>query len=106
MELNEYIKQKRSTLAASSVVKYTSILRSLYYRVIKSKDIDTDKFNDSKTILEYLKDIPANKRKTILIDLVIITDNDKYRSQMNDDVKKYNEDISTNRSPFHNKRLG
>jgi integrase len=95
MELSEYIKHKRPTLSASSIVTYTSILRSLYFKVFHSKDIDTKKFDDSKIILEYLKDVPANKRKTTLSALVVITDNDKYRHQMNDDVKEYNRDIST-----------
>ena len=95
MELSEYIKHKRPTLSASSIVTYTSILRSLYFKVFHSKDIDTKKFDDSKTILEYLKDVPANKRKTILSALVIITDDSKYRNQMLTDVKQYNKDIST-----------
>ena len=95
MELNEYIKQKRPTLADSSVVTYTSILRSLYGRVFKSKDIDVSKYDDTTAILSALKDITPNKRKTILSALVIITDNPKYREQMMDDIKQYNKDIAT-----------
>jgi len=95
MELPEYIKHKRPNLAASSIVTYTSILRGLYFKVFKSRDIDFKKYDDTKAILDYLKDVPANKRKTTLSALVIITDNDKYRTQMNDDVKQYNSDIST-----------
>jgi hypothetical protein len=63
--------------------------------VFNSRDIDFKRYDDSKTILEYLSEVPPNKRKTILSALVIITDNDKYRSQMNDDVKQYNKDIAT-----------
>ena len=88
MELKDFIKNKRPTLADSSVVTYTSILRSLYYRVFGSKDIDPDKFNDTGAILSALKDITPNKRKTILSALVIITDNPKYREQMMDDIKQ------------------
>ena len=95
MELSDYIRSKRPTLAASSIVTYASILRSLFFKVFKSRDIDFKRYDDSKTILEYLSEVPPNKRKTILSALVIITDNDKYRSQMNDDVKQYNKDIAT-----------
>jgi integrase len=95
MELSEYIKHKRPTLAASSIVTYASILRGLYYRVFNSRDIDFKKYDDSKTILEYLKDLAPNKRKTILSAVYIITDNDKYRNQMIQDCKAYSKDIST-----------
>ena len=95
MELSDYIRSKRPTLAASSIVTYASILRSLFFKVFNSRDIDFKRYDDSKTILEYLSEVPPNKRKTILSALVIITDNDKYRSQMNDDVKQYNKDIAT-----------
>jgi hypothetical protein len=95
MELSDYIKSKRPALAASSIVTYASILRSLFFKVFNSRDIDFKRYDDSKTILEYLSEVPPNKRKTILSALVIITDNDKYRSQMNDDVKQYNKDIAT-----------
>lgn len=95
MELSEYIKHKRPTLAASSIVTYASTLRGLYYRVFNSRDIDFKKYDDSKTILEYLKDLAPNKRKTILSAVYIITDNDKYRNQMIRDCKAYSKDIST-----------
>ena len=95
MELSEYIRSKRPTLAASSIVTYTSILRSLYYRVFNSRDIDFKKYDDTTAILEHLKDLPPNKRKTILSAVYIITDNDKYRSQMIQDCKAYSKQIDT-----------
>jgi hypothetical protein len=95
MELNEYIKQKRPTLGASSIVTYSSVLRSLYFRVFKSKDIDVTKYDDTTAILTALKDVPPNKRKTTLSALVIITGNPIYRDQMMDDIKQYNKDIAT-----------
>jgi len=95
MELSEYIKHKRPNLAASSIVTYTSILRGLYFKVFKSRDIDFKKFDDTTAILSYLKDLPGNKRKTILAAVFIITNNDKYRNQMIQDCKAYSKDIST-----------
>ena len=56
-------------------------------------DVDFHKFNDAQSILHYLKDIPGNKRKTILSALVIITDNKQYRDLMMEDVQQYNKEI-------------
>jgi integrase len=63
--------------------------------VFQSKDVDVKKFDDTKSILEFLKDVPANKRKTILSALVIATDNADYRDQMLGDIKTYNKGIAT-----------
>ena len=93
--MKEYIKAKRPSLSASSIITYASVLRSLYSKVFNSRDIDVKKFDDTKQVLEFLKDVPANKRKTILSALVIITDNAEYRDQMLGDIKTYNNNIST-----------
>lgn len=92
--LNEYIKDKRPSLSVSSLTTYTSILRSLYKKIYGDGEIDFDKFEDTTKILNYLKDLPPNKRKTILSALVVITDNKKYRELMLEDVKNYNKEIS------------
>jgi len=81
-------------LSESSLTTYTSILRSLYKKVYGSGDIDFSKFNNTETILEHLKNLTPNKRKTILSALVIITDNKKYRDLMLEDVRDYNKEIS------------
>jgi integrase len=95
MELKDFIHSKRPTLASSSITTYASMLRSLYFKLCKSRDIDYEKFNDSVTILEYLKDLPANRRKTILSALYVITNNNDYKTQMIDDVKTYNNQVAT-----------
>ena len=95
MDLKPYIKGKRPSLSASSIITYASVLRSLYSKVFNSRDIDVKKFDDTKQVLEFLKDVPANKRKTILSALVIATDNAEYRDQMLGDIKTYNNNIST-----------
>jgi len=95
MELKEFIHKKRPSLSASSVITYASVLRSLYLKIFNSKDIDVKKFDETNTILEHLKDVPVNRRKTILSALVIVTDDSKYRDQMLDDVRSYNKEIST-----------
>jgi integrase len=95
MDLKDAIKEKRPLLSGSSITTYNSILKNLYKRVFDSEDIDIKKFEDSDKILDFLKDLPPNKRKTILSSLVIITDdNKKYKSVMMDDISAYNKEIS------------
>jgi hypothetical protein len=94
MTLKEYIKDKRASLSDSSLTTYTSILRSLYKKIYGDEEIDYSKFNNADKILDHLKTLPPNKRKTILSALVIITDNKKYRDQMLEDVRDYNKEIS------------
>ena len=92
--LKEYIKDKRPTLSESSVTTYTSILRSLYKKIYGNEQIDFDKFNNTSKILDQIKDITPNKRKSILSALVIITDKKEYRDLMLSDVRDYNAEIS------------
>lgn len=93
MKIEEFLKNKRESLSPSSIKTYSSILRSLYKKVFGNDEIDFDNFNKTDKILEHLKDLPSNKRKTILSALVIATDNNKYRTLMLDDVKDYNNEI-------------
>lgn len=92
-DLKEYIKEKRPTLSASSITTYNSILRNLYKKVFGAGEIDTKKFDDTEKILDHLKELAPNKRKTILSALVIITDDKKYRDLMLEDIKEYNHEI-------------
>lgn len=94
MTLKEYIKDKRASLSDSSLTTYTSILRSLYKKIYGDEEIEYSKFNNADKILDHLKTLPPNKRKTILSALVIITDNKKYRDLMLEDVRDYNKEIS------------
>lgn len=92
----EIIKNKiievRPHLSKQSVSTYTSILKNLYSKVFNSSEIDLTKFNDFKKILDFLKTLEPNKRKTVLSALVILTDKKEYRSQMLEDIQQYNED--------------
>jgi hypothetical protein len=93
MSLKEAIKDKRPNLSASSITTYNSILSNLYKKVFGTGEIDLGKFGETDKVLGFLKDLPANKRKTILSALVIITENKKYRDQMLEDIKDYNHEI-------------
>jgi integrase len=92
--IKDYIKAKRPSLSDSSLTTYASILRSLYKKLHGDGEIDFSKFDKADDILEHLKDLTPNKRKTILSALVIITDNKKYRDKMLSDVRDYNHEIS------------
>ena len=92
-DLSDYIKSKRDTLSPSSLKTYTSILSSLYKKVFDDKEIDPKNFDDTDKILAFLKDLPANKRKTILSALVVVTNDKKYRDVMLGDIQTYTHDI-------------
>jgi len=91
-ELKKYVEAKRPSLSKSSVTTYTSILNSLFNKVFEGK-VDPKKFDETDKVLKYLKDIPANRRKTILSALVVITDAKPYRDLMLEDVRNYNKEI-------------
>jgi len=93
MDIKELILKKRPSLSKSSITTYSSILRNLYKKVFGDGEIDVKNFDKVKDIFAYLEDIPVNKRKTVLSALFIITDNDKYRGQMLDDISEFNKDI-------------
>ena len=74
MSLKEYLVKEKPSLSQSSITTYHSILKSLYLKVFHSNDIDINKLKDeSDKILNYLKELPFNKRKTTLSALLIIS---------------------------------
>jgi integrase len=91
--LKEHLHTKRPSLSNSSLTTYTSILKNLYIKVFGDDKLDLKKFDDTEKILAFLKDVPPNKRKTILSSLVIITDKKQYRDLMLEDVRDYNKEI-------------
>ena len=94
MNFKEELKNKRPNLSSGSLTTYNSILTSLYKNVFSNDgEIDVDKFNDTDKILEHLKGLPPNRRKTILSALVVISDKKPYRDLMLEDIKNYNQEI-------------
>lgn len=91
--VKNYVKSKKPSLSNSSITTYSSILKNLYKNVFGDGDIDMEKFSQTDKVLEYLKNVPPNKRKTILSSLVIITDKKAYRDLMLEDVRDYNKEI-------------
>lgn len=93
-KIRNHIAEKRPTLGDSSITTYTSILKNLYKKVFADDEYDLSKFGDTDKVINFLKDVSPNKRKTILSALVIITDKKAYRDLMAEDVKAYNKEIS------------
>lgn len=91
VELKGFIKDKRPMLSESSVNTYASILRSLHKSVFGSVEVVPSNLEKVTEIINHLKNVPANKRKTTLSALVIVTVNNKqYRDLMMHDIKEYN----------------
>jgi hypothetical protein len=96
MSLKEELKSKGNSLSDSSLTTYSSILRNLYKKVFDDEGpIKLSNFDKTKEIIEYIKDVPPNKRKSILSALVVLTDNEDYRKLMLTDINKYNSFIKT-----------
>ena len=94
MNIKEELKNKRPNLSNGSLITYNSILSSLYKNVFGNDDkLDIDKFSNTDKILEHLKSLPPNRRKTILSALVVISDKQPYRDLMLEDIKNYNQQI-------------
>lgn len=92
--IKELIKEKRPKLSNTSITTYASILKNLYEKVYPDdKTYKVDKFENSKKIIDALKDTNYRTRKTILSALFIISDNKDYRDLMLDDIKDYNNEI-------------
>jgi hypothetical protein len=87
-QLREIITEKRPTLKDTTIKSYISILKSVYHQVYpEDKSIDVLKFNDTKKFLDYLmNNFDPSVRKTYLSTLVVLTENDEYRTQMMEDV--------------------
>lgn len=97
-ELKNIIMKNRPTLKENTVKSYCSSLKSLYKKVYPNdKTIDIMKFQDTKKFLDYLmsNSIPS-VRKTYLSTLVVLTENDVYRTQMMEDVVTSQEEKATN----------
>jgi hypothetical protein len=94
-DIKKFIADKRPNLSKSSLTTYSSILKNLHAKVWGEGTVNLNRFADeTEKVLQFLKDVPPNKRKTILSSLVIITDAKPYRDLMLDDVRNYTKEIS------------
>lgn len=99
-ELTNLIKQNRPKLSVSSINTYVSTLKNLYFQVYPAdkleKKIDISKFYNHKDFIDYLSDVPSNKRKSILSALISLCVTPEqglpYRKIMFEDIKVYNDE--------------
>ena len=61
MDITAELKKLRPTLSEGSLKTYTSILRSLHSKIFGGS-IEKKDYDDSKKILDFLKDVPCNKK--------------------------------------------
>lgn len=87
MNIKEIIKENKPNISESSVKTYNSILSNLFKGVFGDDDYSMKKFNDTDSIISYLKDSEPKRRKTVLSALVVLTDNKKYRDLMLSDIE-------------------
>lgn len=90
MEIDKRIRENRPNLAESSYKTYKSVLSNIYKKVFpEDETIDVSKFDDIDAFLLYLKEIPYNKRKTILAGLVVLTGKKQYNTLMMEDINTH-----------------
>jgi integrase len=94
--LLDTLKEKRPHLAQNSLTTYNSILKNLFHKVFGiNQPFFIELLNtEYEKVLDYLKNIPSHKRKTILSALVVISNNKHYRDLMMSDIQQYNQDIA------------
>lgn len=95
MSLKEELRSKKPNLSDLSLTAYASTLRNLYKKVFDNEAIKLSNFKETKKIIDFLKDKPANKRKSVLAALIAMTDADEYKELMKKDISEYNEFINT-----------
>jgi len=100
------LKQQRDNLSESTIRTYASNLKSLYKKIhpdtpnnISPETIFTYYKNNATKVLDFLKDVPSSKRKTILASLVVLCSKQKcvetYRKLMLKDAYEYNNLLRT-----------
>ena len=87
-QLREIITTNRPKLAINTVKSYISILKSMYEMVYPDDTtIEIDKYQNTEKFLDYLmENFDPSVRKAYLSTLVVLTENEIYRTQMMADV--------------------
>lgn len=90
--LKEGIRTKRPNLSDKSINTYASVLKT----IMKNMKFDTVKqLDNDKKVIEYLKDMQPNTRKTRLSALFVLTGNEAYKKNMLEDVNAYNDSLKS-----------
>lgn len=98
MDIKAHLLQRRPNLSEGSLKTYNSIIKSIHRDVYGTDVInDLTGFNNTDLILQSLENKSPSKRKTYLSALVVLTNNEGYRNQMNKDISEYNREIEKQR---------
>lgn len=91
-KLKDVLKEKRPNLSDKSINTYASVLKT----IAKNMDFDNVKqLDNDKKVLEYLKEMKPNTRKTRLSALFVLTENEAYKKHMLEDVNAYNNSMKS-----------
>ena len=94
-QIAEKIMEKRPNLGEKSLKSYVSTLFNLPKKMDEISD-DVDWFDDNiDEIMDYLKDVEANRRKSILSPLYVLTGDESIHQLMISDAKVVNEKYKT-----------
>jgi hypothetical protein len=105
-DIEEHIKNNRPHLKANSVTAYRNSIKKIYKLADFPSGVDATYsllFTNTKKVIEALKDVPSNIRKTYYAALVVYCGNkDKvalkqYSDEMRDDISNYTTEQATNR---------
>ena len=105
-EIEEDIKKNRPHLKANSIATYRNAIKKVYKLCDFPSGVDATYsllYTNPKKVVETLKSLPANIRKTYYAALVVYCgDKDKsalktYSSEMRDDITAYTKEQATNR---------
>jgi len=96
-DLKEILKEKRPNLSKTSLNTYTSTLNNLHKKVFNDEPFNVENFNKTQEIMDFLSNMPPNRRKSILASLVVLSDKKEYRDLMLEDIKEYNTEQSKQR---------
>ena len=100
-KIRSLLKENKPSLSDSSLKTYASTLVQLYKNLtddFSENTYDPSVLSNKKTVLKFLND-PDNKRntppkrKSILSSLVVLTEDETFRKEMNKDIEKYKDEI-------------
>jgi hypothetical protein len=102
-ELKTHIKKVRDHLSESSIKTYCNCLKNLFNDIFPKEDFNYKLLiSEHEKVLNHLKQIKYNVRKTLLSALVVISEDKEkvqnaYRKMMIEDAEKYNAEQKKNK---------
>lgn len=89
MDLETTLRERRSTLSASSIKTYSSTLRSILRNVYPDEKVPTlDLFNNVDTILLHYMDDPPKLLNNKLAALFVLTSNPRYGEELSKNINQ------------------